>query len=85
MTHRQSAAHHCVLKTERRIAASINERRQVPQAQYDSLLRSYGRLIELARAGNGAAAEAHWRRHMDTTREMMLRGQQDIKVRDVMG
>lgn len=70
--------------TERHIAASINERRQVPQAQYDKLLRSYRRLIELARARNGAAAEAHWRRHMDTTREMMLRGQKDIKVRDVM-
>jgi GntR family transcriptional regulator, transcriptional repressor for pyruvate dehydrogenase complex len=70
--------------TERHTAAAINERRTVPRAQYDKLLRSYRHLIDLARARDGAEAEAHWRRHMDTARELMLKGHETIKVRDVM-
>ncbi|MCW2689766.1 MAG: transcriptional regulator [Mycobacterium sp.] len=70
--------------TERHTAATINEKRSVPRAQYDKLLRSYRHLIDLVRARDGAEAEAHWRRHMDTARELMLKGHETIKVRDVM-
>lgn len=70
--------------TERHTAAAINEKRTVPKAQYDKLLRSYRHLIDLARARDGAEAEAHWRRHMDSARELLLKGHEAIKVRDVM-
>jgi GntR family transcriptional repressor for pyruvate dehydrogenase complex len=70
--------------TERHTAATISEKRSVPRAQYDKLLRSYRHLIDLVRARDGAEAEAHWRRHMDTARELMLKGHETIKVRDVM-
>jgi DNA-binding GntR family transcriptional regulator len=56
----------------------------VSKAEYDKLLRSYRRLLTLLRAGDGAAAEAHWRRHLDTARELLLEGFENIKVRDVM-
>jgi DNA-binding GntR family transcriptional regulator len=48
-------------------------------------MRSYGRLMKLLRAGDGAAAEAHWRKHLDVARELSLQGLEDVKVRDVMG
>src|SRR5215211_4096281 len=44
--------------TERHTAAAINERRSVPKAHYEKLVRSYRRLIELVRAGDGDEAEA---------------------------
>jgi DNA-binding FadR family transcriptional regulator len=71
--------------TERHIAAAISRRRRIPKANYEKLVRSYRHLIDLLRAGDAAKTEAHWRRHMDKSREMMLHGQRSIKVRDVMG
>ena len=35
--------------------------------------------------GDGAAAEAHWRKHLDTARDLLLKGLEIVKVRDVMG
>jgi GntR family transcriptional regulator, transcriptional repressor for pyruvate dehydrogenase complex len=69
--------------TERHTAEAINKRR-VPEAEYQKLLRSYRRLIDLLRAGEGDKAEAHWRRHLDTARGLTLRGQESVKVRDIM-
>ncbi|MET0453356.1 MAG: FCD domain-containing protein [Mycobacterium sp.] len=71
--------------TERHTEAAISERRQVPRAHYDQLVRSYQLLIELVRAGDADEAEAHWRRHMDIARDLLLRGLESIKVRDVIG
>ena len=71
--------------TVRHIAVAINEQRPVSKPQYDKLLKSYRRLLDLVRAGDGAEAEAHWRRHMDTARALMLKGQESVKVRDIMG
>ena len=34
---------------------------------------------------DGAAAEAHWRKHLDTARALLLQGLETVKVRDVMG
>ena len=70
--------------TVRHTAFVINERRQVSKADYDKLTRSYRRLITLLRSGDGAAAEAHWRKHLDTARHLLLKGLETIKVRDVM-
>lgn len=70
--------------TVRHTAFAINEHRQVTKADYDKLTRSYRRLITLLRSGDGAAAEAHWRRHLDTARDLLLEGMENVKVRDVM-
>ena len=60
--------------TVRHTAFAIKERRQVSKADYDKLLRSYRRLLTLLRSGDGAGAEAHWRKHLDTARELLSRG-----------
>jgi GntR family transcriptional repressor for pyruvate dehydrogenase complex len=70
--------------TVRHTAFAIKERRQVSKADYDKLLRSYRRLLVLLRAGDAAGAEAHWRKHLDTARELLLKGLETVKVRDVM-
>lgn len=70
--------------TERHTVVAIARRRSVPKADYDKLVRSYRRLIKLLRARDGDEAEAHWRRHMDNSRAVVLRGLGSIKVRDVM-
>jgi GntR family transcriptional regulator, transcriptional repressor for pyruvate dehydrogenase complex len=70
--------------TVRHTAFAIKERRQVSKADYDKLLRSYRRLLVLLRSGDGAGAEAHWRKHLDTARELLLKGLETVKVRDVM-
>ncbi|HEY6574960.1 MAG TPA: FCD domain-containing protein, partial [Mycobacterium sp.] len=70
--------------TVRHTAFAIKERRQVSKADYDKLLRSYRRLLTLLRSGDGAGAEAHWRKHLDTARELLLKGLETVKVRDVM-
>jgi hypothetical protein len=41
--------------------------------------------MQLLRSADGAAAEAHWRKHLDVARGLMLEGLEDVKVRDVMG
>ena len=70
--------------TVRHTAFAIKERHQVSKADYDKLLRSYRRLLTLLRSGDGAGAEAHWRKHLDTARELLLKGLETVKVRDVM-
>ena len=71
--------------TVRHTAFAFKERRPVSKADYEKLMRSYRRLMQLMRAGDGAAAEAHWRKHLDTARDLLLKGLEDVKVRDVMG
>jgi GntR family transcriptional repressor for pyruvate dehydrogenase complex len=70
--------------TVRHAVAAIGVRRGVSQSEYDKLCRSYRRLLEFLRAHDGPGAEAHWRRHMDTTRGLMVRGFENAKVRDMM-
>lgn len=70
--------------TVRHTAFVIKENRQVSKADYDMLTRSYKRLMTLVRAGDGAGAEAHWRKHLDTARGLLLKGMESVKVRDVM-
>jgi GntR family transcriptional repressor for pyruvate dehydrogenase complex len=70
--------------TVRHTEFAFKEGRPVSKADYDKLMRSYGRLLRLLRSGDGAAAEAHWRKHVDVSRELSLQGLEDVKVRDVM-
>ena len=71
--------------TVRHTAFVFKEGRPVSKADYDKLMRSYRRLMQLLRSGDGAASEAHWRKHLDVARVLMLEGLEDVKVRDVMG
>src|SRR5689334_15253698 len=70
--------------TVRHTAFAIKEHREVSKADYDKLTRSYRRLMTLLRAADGAGAETHWRKHLDTARNLLLQGLEDVKVRDVM-
>jgi GntR family transcriptional repressor for pyruvate dehydrogenase complex len=70
--------------TVRHTAFVMKEGRKVSKADYDKLTKSYHRLITLLRSGDGAAAEAHWRMHLDTARPLLLKGLETVKVRDVM-
>jgi GntR family transcriptional repressor for pyruvate dehydrogenase complex len=70
--------------TVRHTAFAINEHREMSKADYDKLTRSCRRLLALLRSGDGAAAEAHWRKHLDAARGMLLEGLETVKVRDVM-
>lgn len=71
--------------TVRHTAFAMKENRPVSNADYELLMRSYGRLMTLMRSGDGEAAEAHWRKHLDTARTLMLKGMESVKVRDVVG
>jgi GntR family transcriptional repressor for pyruvate dehydrogenase complex len=70
--------------TVRHTAFVMKEGRKVSKADYEKLTKSYHRLITLLRSGDGAAAEAHWRTHLDTARPLLLKGLETVKVRDVM-
>jgi GntR family transcriptional regulator, transcriptional repressor for pyruvate dehydrogenase complex len=70
--------------TERHTAVAVARKRDVPKGDYDKLVRSYRHLIELLRARDGDSAEAHWRRHMDNSRKIVLKTLPTIKVRDVI-
>ncbi|MBB2993159.1 DNA-binding FadR family transcriptional regulator [Mycolicibacterium iranicum] len=71
--------------TVRHTAFVFNERRPVSKADYEKLMRSYRKLMQYLRAGDAAGAEAHWRKHLDTSRELLLTGLESVPVRDVMG
>ena len=68
----------------RHTAFAIKDHRPVSKSDYDKLMRSYKRLMQVMRSGDGAAAEAHWRKHLDTARNLLLEGLEDVKVRDVV-
>lgn len=63
----------------------MKERRPLSKSEYDKLMRSYRKLMKLLRSRDGPAAEAHWRKHLDAARDLMLQGLEDVKIRDVMG
>lgn len=71
--------------TVRHTAFVFNERRPVSKADYEKLMRSYRKLMVFLRAGDAAGAEAHWRKHLDVSRELLLTGLESVPVRDVMG
>ncbi|QLL09842.1 FadR family transcriptional regulator [Mycobacterium vicinigordonae] len=70
--------------TERHTAVALSRKRSVPKADYEKVVRSYRHLINLLRAHDGEAAEAHWRIHMDNSSKAVLKALPTIKVRDVM-
>jgi GntR family transcriptional regulator, transcriptional repressor for pyruvate dehydrogenase complex len=71
--------------TVRHTAFVFKERRPVSKADFEKLIRSYHKLLQFLRAGDAAGAETHWRKHLDTTRELLLTGLESVEIRDVMG
>ena len=68
---------------ERHIASTIHDG-PMPRSQYTKLIRSYQKLVDLVRAGDGAEAAAHWQRHMKNSNQALLAGHENTRVRDVM-
>ena len=60
--------------TVRHIAFAMRENRPMSKADYDILMKSYRRLMTLMRSGNAAAAEAHWRKHLDVANSLLFAG-----------
>jgi DNA-binding FadR family transcriptional regulator len=50
--------------------------------RFDRVIRSYTKLISLVKAGNAAAAEKHWRAHMEGAAKYLLRD--DLKTKPVV-
>jgi DNA-binding FadR family transcriptional regulator len=71
--------------TVRHTAFVFKKGRPVSKADYEKLMRSYRKLMQILRSGDGASAESHWRKHLDVARELSLKGLENVKVRDVMG
>ena len=70
--------------TECHTAEVLRRRRNIPKAHYEQLQCSHRRFIDLLRAGDEDQAEAHWRRHTDTVREVLLYGFTTVRVRDII-
>jgi GntR family transcriptional regulator, transcriptional repressor for pyruvate dehydrogenase complex len=65
-------------------AAFLGVQNVVPKAQYNKVLKSYHRLLDLVTARKGAEAETHWRRHMEAAANALLKGHEKTRVRDIM-
>ena len=52
------------------------------EESFQRLIRSYTKLISLVKAGNAAAAERHWRSHMEAAAEHLLKD--DLKAKPVV-
>ncbi len=72
--------------SERHTAAAIsgNQDHLLPKAEYARLLKSYRHLVDLVTARKGAAAETHWRRHMEAASAALLKGYEKTRVRDII-
>ncbi|WP_231611755.1 FCD domain-containing protein, partial [Rhodococcus sp. CX] len=54
------------------------------QDRYKLFVRSLRRLIKLLRARDGDGASTHWNKHMKVARDMMLEGNENTQVRDIL-
>ena len=60
----------------RHVASSINRSydRDITPRRFRLLIRSYTRLVDLVQAGDGVAAEKHWRTHMEAASRTLVTG-----------
>jgi DNA-binding FadR family transcriptional regulator len=65
-------------------AVRSNVESTLPKAEFDKLMRSYNRLIDLVAARRSAEAKSHWRRHMEKASASLLKGHEKTKVVDLM-
>lgn len=71
--------------TARHTSAAIDSHQNATAQQYNKLIRSYRRLVQLVEDLNGAGAESHWRRHMENAASELMRGYENTPVRELMG
>ncbi|WP_280231138.1 FadR/GntR family transcriptional regulator [Nocardia cyriacigeorgica] len=72
---------------ERHTSLVVHDRIEEDNADTDNpklLIRSCRRLIKLLRAHDADAAHQHWQKHMAATRDLLLRGYEDVEVRDIL-
>lgn len=69
--------------SERHTSSAIRQQ-TVRKAQYEKMIKSYDRLLHLVTARDGTAAELHWRRHMENSANVLLKGHETAKVRDIL-
>jgi len=72
------------IATRHTVAVLQDERNPMTAAEFDRLLRSYRRLIQLVDASQGEDAEQHWRRHMENSAASLLQGYEKAKVVDLL-
>ena len=56
----------------------------IPRVQYEKMMKSYQRLVDLAAARDGTGAETHWRRHTENSANALLKGHETTMVRDIL-
>lgn len=81
MLHEITERHMTVVTTEK--AHSTNDVAEY-QESYKLLIRSLRRLIKLLRARDADGAFAHWQKHMVAARGSLLRGSEEVEVRDIL-
>lgn len=69
--------------SERHNRSAIQEK-NVPKTQYEKMMKSYRRLVDLVTARDGGGAEIHWRRHMENSASALLKGHETTIVRDIL-
>jgi GntR family transcriptional repressor for pyruvate dehydrogenase complex len=70
--------------TDRHSVSANMRRNNLARPEYDALLHAYRELIDLVHAGDGNAAEAHWRRYMNSGIRLMPYRVAVLKVRDLV-
>ena len=63
---------------------SVVRQQTVTESRYETVMKSYRRLLDLVVARDGPAAEIHWRRHMENSADALLNGYETTMVRDVL-
>ncbi|MGW0023211.1 FadR/GntR family transcriptional regulator [Rhodococcus sp. NPDC003383] len=73
---------------ERHTTNVTREKRETDAEKYEEnyklFVRSQRKLIKLLRARDGAGAFAHWQKHMVVAQSLVLAGQEDTKVLDIL-
>lgn len=69
--------------SERHTSSVISDQ-TVSKPQYEKMMKSYRRLVDLVTARDGTGAEIHWRRHMENSANALLKGYETTMVRDIL-
>jgi len=69
--------------SERHTRSAIRDQ-TVPKSQYEKMMKSYRRLVDLVTARDGTRAETHWRKHMQNSANALLKGYETTMVCDIL-
>ncbi|MDL9938069.1 GntR family transcriptional regulator [Gordonia sp. ABSL1-1] len=62
----------------------VNTDRAQHEANFKLFVRSQRKFIKLLRARDGAGAFTHWQKHMVVSRQFVMLGREDLRVRDLL-